>query len=166
MVEVIVGPLLGAALGEVFHAGRIGEALVLGDGTVDDIPQIRQIGDHLDRGQAFVLHLQTGRPAELVDDQPHRDGAFAGNAGPRFLDQFLQQQVQLDLESLSRAIDRRFLDAERSEIQTSQLRSYRWAFLWSGMTHQNVGRTFSEISPSSQFRLLKKAKTFGILIYF
>lgn len=77
------------------------------------------------------------------------------------LDQGFQHQVQLDLDSLSRATNRHFTKAEQTEIQTLQLRSYRWAFLWSGMTHQNVGRVFGEISPSSQFRLLEKARAFG-----
>jgi hypothetical protein len=77
------------------------------------------------------------------------------------LDQCLQEQVLLDLESLSQAIDRRLTTIERTEIQTVQIQSYRWTFLWSGMTHQNVWRTFSEISPFSQLRLLATAKAFS-----
>lgn len=77
------------------------------------------------------------------------------------LDQGLQQQVQLDLESLSRATNRWFSDVERTEIQTIQIQSYRWTFLWSGMTHQNVGRIFNEIYPSSETLLLEKAQNFG-----
>uniref|UniRef100_A0A832M2Q5 Ferritin-like domain-containing protein n=1 Tax=Oscillatoriales cyanobacterium SpSt-402 TaxID=2282168 RepID=A0A832M2Q5_9CYAN len=77
------------------------------------------------------------------------------------LDQGLQQQVQLDLESLSRATNRQFSTTEQVEIQANQLQSYRWTFLWSGMTHQNVRRTFVEICPSSKARLLEKAKALG-----
>jgi hypothetical protein len=77
------------------------------------------------------------------------------------LDQSFQQQVQLDLESLSQTTDRSFSEAERAEIQRTQIQSYRWTFLWSGMTHQNVGRTFSEICPSSEKRLLARATNFG-----
>lgn len=77
------------------------------------------------------------------------------------LDQSFQQQVQLDLDSLTRATNRHFSEAERAEIQTIQIQSYRWTFLWSGMTHQNVGRTFDEIYPSSKSRLLEKARAFG-----
>ncbi len=77
------------------------------------------------------------------------------------LDQVFHEQVQLDLESLSRAIDRQFSEAERAEIQTTQIQSYRWTFLWSGMTHRNVEGTFRAICPSSQTQLLEKAKAFG-----
>jgi hypothetical protein len=77
------------------------------------------------------------------------------------LDQIFQKQVQLDIESLSRAVNRPFSDAERADIQAIQTQSYRWTFLWSGMTHRNVGRTFGAICPSSETRLSEKAGEFG-----
>lgn len=76
------------------------------------------------------------------------------------LDQILQQQVLLDLQSLVKAT-RDFSEAEQAEIQSVQIQSYRWTFLWSGMTHQNVGRTFSELYPSSEKRLRERAKVYG-----
>lgn len=77
------------------------------------------------------------------------------------LDQCLQEQVKLDLKSLSSAIDRHLSRSECIEIQMVQIQSYRWTFLWSGMTHRNVWRTFSEICPSSKVRLLATAKRFS-----
>lgn len=77
------------------------------------------------------------------------------------LDQSLQEQVHLDLESLSRAINRPLSEAEQTDIQTVQTQSYRWTFLWSGMTHQNVWRIFSDIYPPSKARLLATAKRFN-----
>jgi hypothetical protein len=77
------------------------------------------------------------------------------------LDQEFQQQVLLDIESLSQVSDRQFSDVERLKIQTIQLQSYRWTFLGSGMTHQTVRRTFREIYPLSEVQLLERAKVFG-----
>ncbi len=41
VVQMIEGPLLAAALGEVLHGRRIGEALVRGDRAIDDTIEVR-----------------------------------------------------------------------------------------------------------------------------
>jgi hypothetical protein len=74
-----------------------------------------------------------------------------------FLNGGLMAQVQLDLESLSRATGRPFTEAERQEIQTIQARSYRWTFIGSGVTHAKFVQTFNQISPSHQARLSQVA---------
>jgi hypothetical protein len=53
------------------------------------------------------------------------------------LDGGLQQQVQFDMESFTRATDREFDDSEREMFIRVQLQALRWTFLGSGMTHPN-----------------------------
>lgn len=75
-------------------------------------------------------------------------------------DALLTQQVQLDLESLEKAIGRTLSGAEREEITQAQVKSYRWTFLGSGMTHPNFIRTLGEISPKGQARVAEVAAAF------
>lgn len=58
----------------------------------------------------------------------------------------IAQQIQLDIESLSLAIERNLTPSERKEIQLAQQRSYRWVFLGSGMSHPNFQKTLGELS--------------------
>ena len=51
------------------------------------------------------------------------------------LDAGFAQQVELDLQSLSKAIGRRLSDGEEQAYQTEQLQSYRKTFLIAGLTH-------------------------------
>jgi hypothetical protein len=77
------------------------------------------------------------------------------------LDQLFHQQVQLDLKSLERAGDRRFSESESAEIQAVQIKSYEWTFLWSGMTHQSVRRTFGELHSLGEARLIEQSARFS-----
>lgn len=76
----------------------------------------------------------------------------------KFLDAGLMQQVQLDLESLSKAIDRPLSAAEKQEIQRIQAQSYRWTFICAGMTHPNFIQILSDISPDGKARVLQMVK--------
>src|SRR5262245_36950563 len=53
------------------------------------------------------------------------------------VDGLLAQQAELDIDALQAATGRTLTDAERDEIRTHQLRSYRWTFLVSGLEHPN-----------------------------
>ncbi|WP_416673265.1 hypothetical protein [Egbenema bharatensis] len=72
-----------------------------------------------------------------------------------FLNGGLMMQVQLDLESLARTIDRSFTEAERQEIQSIQAASYRWTFIGSGLSHPQFIATFKRVCPAQQMRLLE-----------
>jgi hypothetical protein len=72
----------------------------------------------------------------------------------------LKMQVQLDIQSLARYGNRTFTEAEKQEIQSVQERSYLWTFIGSGITHRNFIRTFNEVSPSHQGRLLEVAQKY------
>jgi len=71
----------------------------------------------------------------------------------KLLDGGLQAQVRMDLESLQKAIGRTLGDAERAEIDAAQLKSYRWTFLLSGMTHPNFDRSLRELSADGHRRV-------------
>lgn len=70
-----------------------------------------------------------------------------------FLAGGLQMQVQLDLESLSRATGRTFSEADKQEIQAIQERSYFWTFIGSGVSHTKFMQTFQQVSPKDMARL-------------
>ncbi len=65
-----------------------------------------------------------------------------------FLNGGLMKQVQLDIESLSRATGRSFTERETQELQSVQEQSYQWTFIGSGINHRNFIRTFNEVLPS------------------
>lgn len=76
------------------------------------------------------------------------------------LDELLAAQVKLDLESLSRALGRALTAEQQHEISRAQLKSYRWAFLASGMMHPNVVALLGELSPKAQARVAERAATY------
>lgn len=76
----------------------------------------------------------------------------------KLLDGGLQAQVRMDLESLQKAIGRVLGPAERAEIEAAQLKSYRWTFLLSGMTHPNFDRSLRELSVDGHRRVGELAR--------
>jgi hypothetical protein len=99
-------------------------------------------------------------------------GELAAQAGPAeidaavgdflaigtMLDGGMATQVQLDLESLSKATARTFTEVEKKEIAQAQTASYRWAFLVSGMTHPNFVRTLEQLTARGAARVAEVAK--------
>jgi len=77
----------------------------------------------------------------------------------KLLDGGFQAQVELDIESLERATGRAFSADEKEEIRQAQLRSYRWTFLGSGMTHPNFDRSLRELSPEGHRRVAEVARS-------
>ena len=76
----------------------------------------------------------------------------------KLLDGGLQAQVRMDMESLEKAIGRVLGAAERAEIEAAQLKSYRWTFLLSGMTHPNFDRSLRELSIDGHRRVGELAR--------
>jgi hypothetical protein len=74
------------------------------------------------------------------------------------LDGGMATQVQLDLESLSKATGRTFTEEEKKEIVTAQTKNYRWSFLVSGMTHPNFIRTLEQLTPGGAAKVAEVAK--------
>jgi hypothetical protein len=61
----------------------------------------------------------------------------------------LAQQVQLDIISLGKAAGRTFSDVEKKDIESAQLKSYRYTFLVSGLVHPNFLRTVEQLNPAA-----------------
>jgi hypothetical protein len=76
----------------------------------------------------------------------------------KLLDGGLQAQVKMDMESLQKAIGRVLGAAERAEIEAAQLKSYRWTFLLSGITHPNFDRSLRELSTEGHRRVGELAR--------
>jgi hypothetical protein len=64
----------------------------------------------------------------------------------KLLESGLFRQAELDLETLEHAIGREIRGADRSELLTSQRRSYASVFLESGARHPNFQRTLAELA--------------------
>ena len=76
----------------------------------------------------------------------------------KMLDGGLAAQVQLDLESLQKAIGRTLSAEEKAEIAEAQTKAYRWTFLSSGMTHPNFDRSLRELSARGHERVGQLAR--------
>ncbi|HEV7556396.1 MAG TPA: diiron oxygenase [Kofleriaceae bacterium] len=76
----------------------------------------------------------------------------------KMLDGALQQQARFDIDSLATALGRTFTDAEAEEIVAIQIKSYRWTFLASGMTHPNFEKTLRELAPKGHGRVAELVK--------
>lgn len=70
----------------------------------------------------------------------------------------LQQQTQLDLESLQAAAGRKLSAQEREQIAAVQLKAYRYTFLASGLLHKNFLATCDQLSPGSADKMREMAK--------
>ena len=76
------------------------------------------------------------------------------------LDGGLQQQVQFDLESFSRATGREFNDSEREMFIRVQQQALRWTFLGSGMTHPNFLATLEGLRQGTRAKVEQIAPAF------
>jgi hypothetical protein len=77
------------------------------------------------------------------------------------LDGGLMQQVQFDLESLSRAIGRKLDEEETRQFIEVQRQATRWTFLGSGMSHPNFLETIEALRPGTKDRLEPIARQFS-----
>jgi hypothetical protein len=77
-----------------------------------------------------------------------------------FLDGGLAQQIELDLDSFTRATGRRLSEAERAAYLASQRQAVRWTFIGSGMSHPNFLATVDRLRPGARERLEGIVPTF------
>ena len=71
----------------------------------------------------------------------------------KLLDGGLAAQIELDLESLEKAIGRPLSDGEKEEIRAAQRPAYRTTFLLTGMSHPSFDRSLRELSPAGHARV-------------
>jgi hypothetical protein len=77
------------------------------------------------------------------------------------IDGGLMQQVQLNLESLSRATGREFTEDETRRFTEVQKQATRWTFLGSGMSHPSFLETVETLRPGTRDRLETMAEQFS-----
>jgi hypothetical protein len=77
-----------------------------------------------------------------------------------FLDGGLKQQVEFDLESLSRATGRELSKSEREKFVAGQQKATRWTFLGSGMSHPKFLETLEQLQPAARKRVEEVAPAF------
>lgn len=77
-----------------------------------------------------------------------------------FLDEGLQQQVQLNLSAFQAHTGRELSAAEREQYNTVQGQAIRWTYLGSGMTHEKFLTTIDEIQPGARAAVEEMAPTF------
>jgi len=76
------------------------------------------------------------------------------------LDGGLQQQVEMDLESLQRTLKRDFNQDERDAFVEVQSQAIRWTYLGSGMTHANFLSTLEDVRPAARTKVEEVAPAF------
>lgn len=79
----------------------------------------------------------------------------------KLIDGGLMAQVELDLESLARALGRTLSDAEQREIRAAQQAAYRATFLVAGMTHPSFDKALRELSPAGHARVAALVTALG-----
>ena len=77
-----------------------------------------------------------------------------------FRDSGMQQQVQLDIDSLERATGRNLGAAERETYISLQRQALRWTYLGSGMTHPKFQAMFRQVAPITAARVEQMALAF------
>jgi hypothetical protein len=107
---------------------------------------------------AKIDTLLVGELAEKLSPEEIDAGIGDFLAIGTMLDGGMASQVQLDLESLSKATGRTFTEAEKKEITQAQTKSYRWSFLVSGMTHPHFVRILEQLTPGGAVRVAEVAK--------
>lgn len=70
-----------------------------------------------------------------------------------FIDAGLAKQVELDMDSFTRATGRQLTDTEKEEFRSVQRQANRWTYLGSGMTHEKVLQTLQYLTPKARQRI-------------
>ena len=77
-----------------------------------------------------------------------------------FLDNGIQQQAELDVESFVQATGRKLSKSEREEMRAAVLKGMRWTYLGTGMTHPNFLATVEAIQPEARKQIEEMAPAF------
>jgi hypothetical protein len=99
--------------------------------------------------------------AQSLSDQEIGTGIEDYLAIGGMLDEGLAQQVELDLETFSRATGRQLTDEEAALYRAVQQQSYRKTFLISGMTHPKFQETLTALSPDGANTVAEVAAALG-----
>lgn len=129
-------------------------------------PQFCNLLKHHWQEEAQHARLDTLMVQELAKplDVPAIDAALEDYiAIIRYLNEGLKAQVQLDIASLERSLQRKFTSTERDEIRQIQEKSYQQAFLHSGMIHPNFVQSVKELSLNGYTKIVELANAFAFV---
>ena len=132
------------------------------DGTLD--PQFKSLLRHhwmeeVRHAQLDTLMVECIAEACGANERDEAIDGYLEIGG--FLDAGLGQQVELDVDSLTRATGRMLNDAERERYVARQWQAIRWTFLGSGMSHPNFLATVEQLRPTARQRLEAIVPTFS-----
>lgn len=134
---------------------------VKGDGELD--PQFKNLLKHHWQEEAQHAKLDT-LILEALTQTLGEDEIMVGIdeylAIGRFLDDCLEQQTKLDLESFETTRTRDLTDEEKEELFRQQHQANRWTYLGTGMTHPKVLETLGHLSPAGRDRVEKVGSAF------
>jgi hypothetical protein len=126
-------------------------------------PQFKSLLKHHWLEEAQHTKLDTLMVEELAAGMPAADVGRAVDEYLElgmFVDGALQQQAQLDLESLQRAIGRRLTAGERERVLVAQQKALRWTFIGTGITHPRFLGTVEKLGPGLREKLETVAPAF------
>ena len=103
----------------------------------------------------IVESLSAGRTEEQIMQAVEEYLKIGG-----LIDGGLQQQVEFDLDSFSRATEREFSQTEQDEFRLVQLQANRWTYLGTGLTHDKVRETLQGLTPRALERIEEVAPLF------
>ena len=104
----------------------------------------------------LTLHIDTLMVDELAAEMAPDDIGKAVDEYLElggFIDGGMQQQTRLDLASLERATGRRLTLEEKKRVSAAQLKTLRWTFIGSGITHPNFLTTVGKLGPGLREKL-------------
>lgn len=135
---------------------------VRADGDLD--PQFKSLLRHHWMEEAQHAKLDTLMVEALVDDLSDSEidraiDEYLEIGG--LLDRGLQQQVEFDFESLTRATGRELTENERTEFLRAQRQAIRWTYLGSGMTHPNFLATLEDLRPAARVKVQEISGAFS-----
>jgi hypothetical protein len=97
---------------------------------------------------------QQATPSEI-------DKAFADYAAiGMFLDNGINQQAELNVESFMRATGRNLTASERGDMTKAMIKGMRWTYLGTGMTNPNFLATVEAIKPEARKQIEEMAPAF------
>lgn len=126
-------------------------------------PQFKSLLKHhwMEEAQHAKLDTLMVETMSETCSQPEIEAAIQEHlAIVRFMDEGFRQQVEFDLESLTRATGRNLSDSERDRFTELQLQAMRWTFIGSGMTHPNFLVSLEHLQPGASQRMKQIAAAF------
>jgi hypothetical protein len=126
-------------------------------------PQFKSLLKHhwLEESQHTKLDTLIVESVASTASEDEIDQAFQEYAAiGEFLDQGIQRQAELDVESFVQANGRQLSKSQRDEMTAAVLKGMRWTYVGTGMTHPNFLETVQSIKPEARHEIERMAPMF------